>query len=211
MSNDKSTLSSMFKKYNLGCGTKIYQDFLNIGYWSHLTPGMIYKDVNGTENTFMLNHDLCNGIPAVDDSLDLVYHAHMLEHLSYTDGIQFLRECYRVLRSGGMMRILVPDLELWINAYTNNNKFFFDQYRRFGGIDPDIYVEKAAVFMGMLHNHEHKCGYDFASLKWVVEYVGFQGVTRTLFASGDVDNLEVLEPMDPIKIMESLCIECRKP
>ena len=210
MSNDRSTLSGIFKKYNLGCGTKLYQDFLNIGYWPHLSEGMVYKDLNGTESTFMLNHDLRNGIPAEDESLDLVYHSHMLEHLSYTDGIEFLRECFRVLRPGGIMRVLVPDLELWINAYTNNNKFFFDQYRRDGGIDSSIYVTKAAVFMGMLHNHEHKCGYDFESLKWLVEYIGFRAVTRTLYASGEVDNLGVLEPMDPLKIMESLCIECKK-
>ncbi len=63
----------------------------------------------------------------------------------------------------------------------------------------------------MLHNHEHKCGYDFESLKWLVEYVGFTNVKRTLYASGDVEDLDKLEPLEPIKIMESLCIECKKP
>lgn len=204
-------LSAAYKKYNLGCGLKIYKDFLNVGYWGQLDAGVLYKDLNGTENTVMFNHDLRHGVPAADDSIDLAYHSHMLEHLSYQDGIGFIKECYRVLRPGGTMRVLVPDLELWINAYTQNNHFFFDQYRRYGGIDPKIYVAKAAVFMGMLHNHEHKCGYDFESLKWLVEYVGFVDVKRTLYADGEVENLVDLEPMDPIKIMESLCIECKKP
>jgi predicted SAM-dependent methyltransferase len=211
MTEDYSNLSNVFKKYNLGCGPKIYENFLNIGFWSQLENGRIYKDLNGTSNTFMLNHDLRNGVPAADNSLDLAYHSHMLEHLSYQDGIIFLKECFRVLKPGGTMRILVPDLELWINAYVNNNTFFFDQYRRYGGIDPDIYVTKAAVFMGMLHNHEHRCGYDFESLKWLVEYVGFSDVKRTLYALGEVENLEVLESTDPLKTMESLCIECKKP
>lgn len=52
------------------------------------------------------------------------------------------------------MRILVPDLELWINAHTNNTRFF-NQYRDYGGINKDIYVTKAAVFMNILHNPEH--------------------------------------------------------
>jgi predicted SAM-dependent methyltransferase len=210
MAEDWSNLSQVFKKYNLGCGPKLYQNFLNIGYWAQLEAGRIYKDLNGTSNTFMLNHDLRNGIPAADNSLDLAYHSHMLEHLSYQDGILFLKECFRVLKPGGTMRILVPDLELWINAYTNNNSFFFDQYRQFGGIDPDIYVTKAAVFMGMLHNHEHRCGYDFESLKWVVEYAGFSDIKRTLYASGEVENLEILESTDPLRTMESLCMECKK-
>jgi aspartyl-tRNA(Asn)/glutamyl-tRNA(Gln) amidotransferase subunit A len=62
--NELKNLSNTFKKYNLGCGPKIYQNFLNIGYWSQLEQGRIYKDLNGTSNTFMLNHDLRLGIPA---------------------------------------------------------------------------------------------------------------------------------------------------
>jgi len=204
-------LSNSFKKYNLGCGLKIYNNFLNVGYWGQLEPNVVYRDLNGTQDTVMLNHDLRNGVPASDNSLELVYHSHMLEHLSYQEAIVLIGECFRVLRPGGMMRVLVPDLELWIRAYVNNDTFFFDQYRRYGGIDPKTHTTKAAVFMGMLHNHEHKCGYDFESLKWLVEYIGFIDVKRTLYADGTPDNLLELEPMDPIKIMETLCMECRKP
>jgi predicted SAM-dependent methyltransferase len=211
MNQEWITYSNTFKKYNLGCGPKFYQNFLNVGYWAQLQEGAVYKDLNGTTNTFMLNHDLRHGIPAADNSLDLAYHSHMLEHLSYTDGIEFTKECLRVLKPGGTLRILVPDLELWINAYMNNNSFFFEQYRQMGGIDPDIYVTKAAVFMGMLHNHEHKCGYDFESLKWLVEHVGFIDVKRTLYGAGTIDDIENIEKVDPIRTMESLCIECKKP
>jgi predicted SAM-dependent methyltransferase len=210
MNEEWSKLSNVFKKYNLGCGPKIYNKFLNIGFWSQLEAGKIYKNLNGTNDTFMLNHDLRLGIPADNNSLDLVYHSHMLEHLSYQEGIIFIRECYRVLKLGGKMRILVPDLELWINAYINNNSFFFEQYRRDGGIDKEIYVTKAAVFMGMLHNHDHKCGYDFESLKWMVEHVGFSDIKRTLYASSDIEDIEIIESTDPLKTMESLCLECKK-
>jgi predicted SAM-dependent methyltransferase len=133
----------------------------------------------------------------------------MLEHLSYLEGISFLKECYRTLAPGARMRVLVPDLEIWINAYTNNNQFFFDEYRKV--LDPEIYVTKASIFMGMLHNHDHKCGYDFDSLKWVVEHVGFINVKRTLYADSDLEEILTLEPQLPLRIMETLCIECFKP
>lgn len=209
MNPELTNLSSHFKKYNLGCGTHIYNDFLNVGYWEHLTEGSLYKDLNGTNGTFMLNHDLRHGIPAESDSLDLVYHSHMLEHLDYVDGINFIKECYRVLKPGAKMRILVPDLELWINAYYTDNKFFFNEYRKV--LDGDIYVTNASIFMGMLHNHGHKCGYDFESLKWLVEYVGFTNTTRTLYADSSIENIQNIEPQIPIKVMETLCIECDKP
>lgn len=202
-------LSQHFTKYNLGCGTHIYNGFLNVGYWPTLSEGTLYRDLNGTKDTFMLNLDLRNGIPAHNESLDLVYHSHMLEHLSYLDGIDFLSDCFRCLKLGGRMRILVPDLELWINAYASKNRFFFEEYRKV--LDPQIYVTNAQIFMGMLHNHDHKCGYDFESLKWLVEHIGFVNVKRTLYADSTIENIQVIEPQLPLRIMETLCIECEKP
>jgi len=204
-----STFSDNFKKYNLGCGDHIYREYLNVGFWRNLEQGTLYKDLNGTQNTFMLNHDLRLGVPAADNSLDLIYHSHMLEHLSYDEAITFTEDCLRTLRPGGRMRILVPDLELWINAYVNDNMFFFEEYRKV--LDSTKYVTKASIFMGMLHNHEHKCGYDFESLKWLLENVGFTEVKRRLYGDGEVENLNLLEELNPLRTMESLCIECKKP
>lgn len=206
--NKTNNYSNHFTKFNLGCGTQLYKDFLNIGHWESLEQGGLYKDLNGTSGTYMLNHDLRNGIPADDNSLDLVYHAHMLEHLSYIDGINFIKECYRVLKPNGTMRILVPDLELWINAYSSKNRFFFEEYRKV--LDKDIYVTNASIFMGMLHNHDHKCGYDFESLSWTVEQAGFKNILRTLYADSTIENIKEIEPLIPLRIMETLCIECVK-
>jgi predicted SAM-dependent methyltransferase len=211
MSDSWKIFSENYKRYNLGCGLKIYENFMNVGYWSQLETDVLYKNLNNTVNTVMFNHDLRNGVPAVDNSLDLIYHSHMLEHLTYSDGIEFNRECFRALKPGGRMRILVPDLELWIDAYYKNNDFFFEQYRKYGGIDASIYCTKAAVFMGMLHNHEHKCGYDFESLEWVLKHLGFSNINKTLYGDSSIEDISIIEPLDPIKIMESLCVECIKP
>jgi SAM-dependent methyltransferase len=91
---------------------------LNVGFWHQLEAGRIYKDLNGTQNTFMLNHDLRLGIPADDNTLDLVYHSHMLEHLTYQEGILFTKECMRVLKPGGILILRVPykeDLEVYLS------------------------------------------------------------------------------------------------
>jgi predicted SAM-dependent methyltransferase len=209
MNDDLRNLSGAFKKYNLGCGAMLYKGFLNIGHWEQLIDGAVYKDVNGNVDTFMLNYDLRNGIPAHDGSLDLVYHCHMLEHLSYKDGIAFTQDCYRALAPGGKLRIVVPDLGLWVKAYTTNDRFFFEEYRKI--LDEDIHVTNGAVFMGMLHNHDHKCGYDFDTIKWVLEHAGFVNVKKTLYADSEhVDNISEIEPYNPLRVMESLCVECVK-
>ncbi len=202
-------LSDTFKHYNLGCGVSFFKGFLNIDFWAQLQQNVVYKDLNGTQDTFMLNFDLRGGVPARDSSLDLIYHSHMLEHLNFTDGIAFTKECFRALKPKGVMRVLVPDLELFVNAYASDNTFFLDEYRRV--LDNKIYITKGSIFMGMLHNHGHKMGYDFETLKWLLENSGFSNVTRTLYASSKIDSVNSLEPTNPLRTMESLCVDCEKP
>jgi predicted SAM-dependent methyltransferase len=133
----------------------------------------------------------------------------MLEHLSFKEGIIFIRECFRVLRSGGMMRILVPDLELWAKAYLSKDEFFLSEYRKC--LDSDLYETPAAIFMGMLHNHEHKMGYDFETLQWLLIKSGFVKVRRTLYSDSEITDIETIENRNPLRVMESLCVECYKP
>ncbi|MGH8719569.1 MAG: class I SAM-dependent methyltransferase [Burkholderiales bacterium] len=59
----------------------------------------------------LLVHDLKKGIPFADDSVEVVYHSHMLEHLDRDIAKTFLVEVRRVLKPGGIQRIAVPDFE----------------------------------------------------------------------------------------------------
>ena len=59
----------------------------------------------------ILVHDLSTGIPFDDDTVDVVYHSHVLEHLDRDVARKFLLEVKRVLRPGGIHRIVVPDFE----------------------------------------------------------------------------------------------------
>ncbi len=61
--------------------------------------------------------DLRRGIPYPDQSFDVVYHSHLFEHLDRGDALPFLRECRRVLKVDGRLRIVVPDLERRIRGY----------------------------------------------------------------------------------------------
>lgn len=88
---------------NVGCGHSFHADWTNIDF-SSTGPNVI-------------EHNLLRGIPFPDESFDVVYHSHVLEHFSKKDGEALMVECYRVLRKGGTIRIAVPDLERIINEY----------------------------------------------------------------------------------------------
>jgi SAM-dependent methyltransferase len=61
--------------------------------------------------------DLSRGIPYADNSVDAVYHSHFLEHLDRDVAPLFLDEVRRVLKPGGVHRIVVPDLETAARTY----------------------------------------------------------------------------------------------
>jgi len=62
--------------------------------------------------------DLRAGIPFEEGTFDLVYHSHLLEHMAHEDALALLHECRRVLKRGGLLRVVVPDLESWARSYT---------------------------------------------------------------------------------------------
>ncbi len=209
---DLTDLSPQYKKFHLGCGTIFIKDYLNVGWWPHLEEHALFANPNGVEGTVLYNTDLVKGIPANENTLDVVYHSHLLEHLSYKEGIAFVAACYRVLKPGGIMRVLVPDLELWCKNFVHGNQFFFDEYLRCGlGDDKALYPTNGAIFMGMLHNHGHKMGYDFPTLKHILELAGFHRIRRTMVQDSDLPDIATVEPYFPVKALESLCVECYKP
>ena len=87
------------KYLNIGCGSfySTKDKWTNLDFTSH--------------NERVIAHNLLQGIPFPDASFEFVYHSHVLEHFSKNDGVKLLQECFRVLDSGGVLRIAIPDLE----------------------------------------------------------------------------------------------------
>ena len=84
---------------NLGCGSRYRVD---LG-WTNVD----FKGVPGA----VVEHNLAGGIPFRDQTFDVVYHSHLLEHLTRNDAERLMRECVRVLKSGGVCRVAVPNME----------------------------------------------------------------------------------------------------
>ena len=61
--------------------------------------------------------DLSRRLPFPDNDFDVVYHSNVLEHIRRDDASAFMRECFRVLKPGGILRVAVPDLERICRLY----------------------------------------------------------------------------------------------
>jgi predicted SAM-dependent methyltransferase len=121
---------------NLGCGTKVSAspDILNID-WSmylrmkrnrflqslapFLLDGERLNRFYDLPDNVML-HNLSKGIPFASNSVDVVYHSHLFEHLDRSVAHDFLSEIRRVLKTGGILRIVVPDLENLCRSYLSH-------------------------------------------------------------------------------------------
>ena len=68
----------------------------------------------------LMVHDLSRGIPFPDSSVDVIYHSHVLEHLDRDAAHGFIQECARVLRPGGLIRVVVPDFERYCRNYLDH-------------------------------------------------------------------------------------------
>lgn len=89
---------------------------LNLGCGSHYHPSWINVDVRGAGPS-VIPHDLNKPLVCEDNSFNVVYHSHVLEHLSKGQGSRLMSECHRVLKPGGIIRVVVPDLEQMARWY----------------------------------------------------------------------------------------------
>jgi SAM-dependent methyltransferase len=121
---------------NLGCGTRMNWDWNNVDFspyaWlaHHMAVARILRRVGAlSEERFqkllgvdpqIMVWDLRRGVPFEDDTFDVVYHSHLLEHLDRRDASSFLKECHRVLKQSGIIRVVVPDLQLIIKRYVSS-------------------------------------------------------------------------------------------
>ena len=65
----------------------------------------------------VIAHDLRRGVPFPDATFDLVYHSTMLSMMHATEALTFMRECRRVLKPGGVLRVVTEDLEQMCRTY----------------------------------------------------------------------------------------------
>jgi SAM-dependent methyltransferase len=93
------------KLINLGCGKTFHSDWVNLDLASNSDD--------------VISYDIRQKLPYPDNYFDACYSSHVLEHLTKEEANKFLQECWRILKPGGIVRIVVPDLENITRNYLN--------------------------------------------------------------------------------------------
>jgi len=140
--------------------------------------------------------DLSTGIPFPTCSVDAIFHEHMLEHLNLRAGFAFSRECLRVLKPGGILRVAVPDAGALLRSYA-------------GTADPGWAQSRATPMLAvnaLFYEHDHRAMYDANTLTLMLRAAGFAHATQSAFGSGDLQP----SPDSPVRRDGTLYVEARK-
>jgi len=119
--------------------------------------------------------DATKTLPLKDFSVECIYTSHMFEHLSQNGAKIFLKEAKRVLKSGGILRLAVPDLEIAIEEYIKSR----DADSFMEGIlveAPPISSLKQKLILLITGYRHHQWMYDGVSLSKLLKEIGFKEV-----------------------------------
>jgi predicted SAM-dependent methyltransferase len=163
-------------RLHLGCGPRLLEG------WANLDAAI---------NPAIITAKLPRGLRRFKDvSAQFIYTSHFLEHIDYpNEATEFVRQCYRILRRGGVLRIVVPSIEKIIAAYTNDDKDFFEIQAT---LHPDWCTTKLEHLMYALQQDgRHRYGYDFETMKKLLIMGGFTQIVQSDFNSSEFTELRI--------------------
>jgi len=155
------------RKLHIGCGGNILDDWLNADFFPH--------------SDRILRLDATRTFPFAKETFDLIFSEHMIEHVSYSNGLAMLSECHRVLKINGKIRISTPNLQFLIDLYSDNKSELQKQYIKWA---TDSFIKNVSsyddtfVINNFVRDWGHLFIYDEKTLRSSLEKAGFTNIHR---------------------------------
>lgn len=170
---------------------------LHLGCGGERKAGWINVDLLGDPVDVAWN--LANSLPFGSGSVAAIFHEHLLEHLPLSAGDVFMRECYRVLRPGGILRVGVPDAGALVRSYAGDQSYLNE-------LHPGRPTALLAV-QELFYWHRHCAMFDVETLDLLFRASGFPDPRPCEFGETDLDQA----PDTERRRAETLYMEARKP
>lgn len=164
--------------------------------------------------------DATRRFPLQSDAFDYIYSEHLIEHLSQNDGLFMLRECRRVLKPGGTIRIATPNLEVitglcnWDGNAMSRRYIDWITDKFIDGVD----VYRACfVVNNAFYNWGHRFLYDAEVMELTMDLAGFTDIRRCAPGESSDEHLRGIEShgervSDPeMAAFETMVFEARCP
>ena len=192
-------------KLNIGCGTSGIEGWVNIDnsptiLLSRLPLGrQIFRTPPWPRDVRRM--DVRKRIPFPDSSVSCIYSSHTFEHFTYEESQAVARECFRVLRPGGILRIVVPDLAIAVREYLADRENPKASHQ---------FIGRLLLISGvrdLLHpGAHHRQMFDGRSLVHMLREAGFASPEVSSFGNSRIPEIEKIELES--RRAESLYVEC---
>ena len=188
---------------------------LHIGCGDHLLDGWLNSDKEPIAANVMYL-DAARAFPFTDAPFAYVYSEHMIGSLSFQQAGVMLRECFRVLASGGKIRIVTPDIAFLIGMYEEPQPSELQQrYMEYFGSETNSPLSGGIFLINYFaKSYKIEFVYDELTLRDAMETAGFSDITRRDLNESDDAALRNLENEgrmpDSFLRMESFILEGTK-
>jgi predicted SAM-dependent methyltransferase len=174
---------------NLGCGYRPFPGWLNVDIARGSQVDIVW--------------DLRRGLPFRDGSCSAIFSEHVIEHLTREDGEVLLRECYRALQPGGVLRVSTPDAGRYLRSYAGDGEFL-----RHPSFPEPMITPLDRINQMMREYGQHLWVYDTESLQFVLRRVGFVRTVEQAFGISIHPGMQGIDSES--REFESLYIEAVK-
>lgn len=218
--------SESLKKLNLGCGLQTPDGWINIdsSMGARLAKRPILKkclqtfiprswgilpNANWPDNVKWMN--ITNQFEFDANSVDVVYSSHTIEHLTYNEASFVFKESHRVLKPGGIIRIIVPDFGQLVDSYLANKqkkphlaaKLFLEHTYYFEIPVPSSFSGLIKYYFKRKNNHHFL--YDEEGLRYQMMQAGFTDVRLMKLAESRIPGIEKIDI--PERFTGAICLE----
>lgn len=152
--------------------------------------------------------DLSGPLPFEDGTVDFLQSEDFIGQLDFAQAKRFCAECHRVLKPGGALRLLTPDLELLARMYLAKDYRLRDLWEREVGI-PLVTRTLGELVHCALTFAQQRSFFDETTLRALLEPAGFE-VYRVAYQQSAFPALQGLDLRSPDNAI-SLYLDCVKP
>ncbi len=160
-----------------------------------LIPSRYHQNIaklqEASDKAPLFQHDCTKPLPVADNSVDHILCSHFLEHVFPFEAEAIVADYYRVLKPGGTVHLIVPDLALQVENYQNqkaNNPKAADSFLEEMLISRRNKPSWRFQLLGLVGNFglDHKWMYDLQSLSELATAAGFRMVPENQTPSSQV-------------------------
>ena len=190
---------------------------LQIGAGPTVLDGWLSTDImpRSRETLYL---DATKRFPFEDGTFDYVYSEHMIEHVPWKSGLAMLRECRRILKPDGVVRVATPDLRVLLNLYAGTDEPIKDRYVKWVTDnfleEVDVY-RPAFVINNAFENWGHQFLYDAELMTMALRRAGFGDISQWAPGESNDDHLRAIESHgksiadDDVAVFETMVFEAR--